>query len=87
VPLLAASPLNSETFPETELGRRREKIAEASGLYSGNPSFGKVKTFPLISLPFSSPVTSRHTLLPLCLRSSPNWQLGRHGGEGWKLVV
>jgi hypothetical protein len=30
-----------ETFPETELGRRREKIAEASGLYSGNPSFGK----------------------------------------------
>eukprot|EP00283_Hemiselmis_rufescens_P027152 CAMPEP_0173468780 /NCGR_PEP_ID=MMETSP1357-20121228/77024_1 /TAXON_ID=77926 /ORGANISM="Hemiselmis rufescens, Strain PCC563" /LENGTH=373 /DNA_ID=CAMNT_0014437003 /DNA_START=18 /DNA_END=1139 /DNA_ORIENTATION=+ len=30
-----------ETFPETELGRRREKIAMENGWYQGNPSFGK----------------------------------------------
>jgi hypothetical protein len=30
-----------ETFPETEMGKRREAIAMAAGLYSGNPSFGK----------------------------------------------
>jgi len=29
------------TFAETDLGRRREKIAEENGWYQGNPSFGK----------------------------------------------
>uniref|UniRef100_UPI0032B08E4C CCPII-S n=1 Tax=Chroomonas placoidea TaxID=173977 RepID=UPI0032B08E4C len=30
-----------ETFPETELGRRRVAQAEAAGWFTGNPSFGK----------------------------------------------
>jgi hypothetical protein len=29
------------TFPETELGKRREKVAMENGWYQGNPSFGK----------------------------------------------
>ncbi len=32
-----------ETFPETDLGRRRQKIAEDAGWFTGNPSFGKVR--------------------------------------------
>ena len=31
----------SEELPATPLGIRREKIAEANGWFSGNPSFGK----------------------------------------------
>lgn len=34
--------VHSVTFEETDLGRRREAIAEASGWYTGNPSFGRV---------------------------------------------
>jgi len=33
--------IHSEQLPATPLGLRREKIAEASGWFSGNPSFGK----------------------------------------------
>jgi len=30
-----------ESFPETELGKRRAAVAEANGWYTGNPAFGK----------------------------------------------
>jgi hypothetical protein len=33
--------IHSEELPATPLGLRREKIAEAAGWFSGNPSFGK----------------------------------------------